>query len=272
MAVFSKLPIPSPFPEEIIEKIIKALDQQKNVNSEDIKNCVLVSQQFYRIAYPIVFKSISVMGPSDRLEPFLELLEALEEGRLKGEVVTSMTLRGVKEEFKHQVALYQRLSTCMLLEILHYTPNLKVVKLYGIKLCSCGHEDFHPIISLPEHMSAVIFDRVLLRSYHTRLNQLQHYHLFDILQPQQLCMIYTVTFPSMAGFSKLRFRQPKFYMKYVDPFSLHALQDVYNVEDLQLWDVDTLHQTNVASILRGSQDTLRKIVIGAHLGMAELGK
>ena len=107
MAVFSKLPIPSPFPEEIIEKIIKALDQQKNVNSEDIKNCVLVSQQFYRIAYPIVFRSISVMGPSDRLEPFLELLEALEEGRLKGEVVMSMTLRGVKEEFKHQVALYQ---------------------------------------------------------------------------------------------------------------------------------------------------------------------
>ena len=76
----------------------------------------------------------------------------------------------------------------------------------------------------------------------------------------------------MAYFSKLCFRQPKFHMKYVDPFSLHTLQDVYNVEDLQLWNVNTLYQTNVASILWGSQDTLRKIVIGAHLGMAELGK
>ena len=101
MAVFSKLPIPSPFLEKIIEKIIKVLDKQKNINSENIKNCVLILQQFYRIAYSIVFKSISVMRPLDRLEPFLELLEALEERRLKEEVITSITLRGVKEEFKH---------------------------------------------------------------------------------------------------------------------------------------------------------------------------
>ena len=89
-------------------------------------------------------------------------MEVLEKERLKGEVVMSTTLREVKEEFKHQVALYQRLSTCMLLQILQYMPNLKVIKLYEIKLCSCGNKDFHLIISLPEHMSVVIFDRVLL--------------------------------------------------------------------------------------------------------------
>ena len=41
------------------------------------------------------------MGPSDRLELFLELLEALEEGRLKGEIVISIIFKGIKEEFKH---------------------------------------------------------------------------------------------------------------------------------------------------------------------------
>ena len=101
MAVFSKLPIPSPFLEEIIEKIIKALDEQKHINSEDIKNCILVSQQFYCIVYSIVFKSISVIGPSDRLELFLELLKTLKERRLKREVVMSIIFKGIKEEFKH---------------------------------------------------------------------------------------------------------------------------------------------------------------------------
>lgn len=267
MPVFSKLSHSTVFPEEVLERILKNFNYEHKEDRRILKICSLVAQPFYRIVYPIIFKTIRVKGVRKSPVPFAKMIKALEQGVIIGEVVEKVELYGVEEELINCRELYLALSLCSAHSILALTPKARILKLYGIRLIPCPHSHNHPPISESAHCPRanldIILDGVVLDAFDP--NDAQPIDWLTSLKPSSLntTCVFSDKFLSTHD-SQLQI--PHVYARFIEEQWLSMLRSLRGIQELQLWDVSSEHQSYVKDIIRVNAATLQTLVIGADLG------
>lgn len=162
----------SSIPEEIIERILKCLDSTHLNDRYTLFACFLVSQQFYRIAYPLGYRSVTCCAPADEQEPLQkdiatftakpEVAQAVKTLLIQGSPRNGVETDFVADEMK---ATYPSLDLCMVFQLLSLLPRLSILYIDSICLLPCTstcvphNQPSHTV----QPLKVLHLDRVLFR-------------------------------------------------------------------------------------------------------------